>query len=342
MTPLELLVAAIEGTPAPRVPIFCNLLDQGPRELGMHAKDFYQKGEHVAEAQLRLLQRYGHDNVWSLHYVGKEVELLGCDNILFTDDGAPNVAHHVIQNWEDITKFEVPADITEHPAWQSIDDCLSILRREVGTTHPVCAYVTASTTLPALLMGMDKWMELFLIGPFDLRDELILKCSDFVQRHITALRAAGANIIVYSSPFGSPYFINKKMIETLVLPWMQRDLKDGTHDMVYYCGTAPFNSVIDLVFDELDIVSFYLSPMADLAEAKNLVTRRQRGLACGLIDDISMIHWTPEQTRAEVKRIMDIGKPGGHFLFGTGVMPLAIPEANIQALLAAAFEYGSS
>ncbi len=112
MTPLEILVAAATGQPAPRIPVFCNLLDQGARELGMHAKDYFANGEHVAEAQLRMLRRYGHDNVWCLHYVGKEAELLGCRDILFSNDGAPNVADYVIKNWDDIAKFEIPADIT--------------------------------------------------------------------------------------------------------------------------------------------------------------------------------------------------------------------------------------
>jgi uroporphyrinogen decarboxylase len=53
-----------------------------------------------------------------------------------------------------------------------------------------------------------------------------------------------------------------------------------------------------------------------------------------------MIHWSAEQTRAEVKRIIETGKTGGHFLFGNGVMPLAVPEVNIQAMVDAAFEYG--
>jgi uroporphyrinogen decarboxylase len=102
---------------------------------------------------------------------------------------------------------------------------------------------------------------------------------------------------------------------------------------------APFNDVIDLVFDELTIKTHYISPLADLDEAKRLINTR--GLTCGVIDDIKMINWTEAQTRAEVKRIIDIGKPGGHFLFGTGVMPLAVPEANIQVMLNAAFEYGT-
>jgi hypothetical protein len=109
--------------------------------------------------------------------------------------------------------------------------------------------------------------------------------------------------------------------------------------IVYYCGMAPFNSVIAAVREELAIGAYYVSPLADLAEAK--ATVGTRGLTCGVIDDIGMIRWTPEQTRAEVKRICEVGTPGGHFLFGTGVMPLAVPEGNIRAMINAAFDYGS-
>lgn len=340
MTPLEILAAAANGAPAPRIPVFCNLLDQGAAELGMSLKQYYSSGKHVAEAQLLMLDRYGYDNAWSLHYVGKEAEMLGCREILFADQGAPNVADYVLKKPDDISRFETPDDITQTKAWQSVAECLAILRREIGHTHPICAYITASTTLPALLMGMEKWLELFLLGPFDLRDELLRKCSAFFQQQIRALRDCGANVIIYSTPFGSPYFLGKEQIKKSILPWMKQDLQGGpVADLVYYCGMAPFNSVIDLVFDELRIASHYISPLADLVEAKQLIDGR--GLTCGVIDDIKMIHWSAAQTRAEVKRIIDIGKPGGRFLFGNGVMPLAVPEENIRAMIAAAFEYGS-
>jgi uroporphyrinogen decarboxylase len=339
MTPLEILVAAIGGRPAPRIPVFCNLLDQGARELGMSQQDYYARGENVAAGQLRMRARFGYDNVWSLFYVGKEAELLGCKEILYAENGSPNVADYVIRSYDDIAKLQVPDDITVHPAWAETAICLKILREEVGATHPICAYLTASTTLPALLMGMEKWMELMLSGPADLRDELLRKCSDFFQKEIAAYRAAGANVLVYSTPFGSTYFVGRKRYREFSLPWMKRDLlPGGTSGVVYYCGMAPFNDVIDTVRDELNISVYYISPLSDLAEAKAIIG--QRGLTCGVIDDIKMINWTPDQTRAEVKRMCDIGKPGGHFLFGTGVMPMAVPEVNIHGMLDAAFEYG--
>jgi uroporphyrinogen decarboxylase len=340
MTPLEILVAAIEGTPAPRIPVFCSLLDQGARELGMKPGDYFAKGEHVAAAQLQMRRRYGYDNVWSLFYVGKEAELLGCKEILFSEDGPPNVADFVVKTYDDVAKLEVPDDLTAHPAWAETAKCLAILKQEAGAAHPICAYLTASTAMPALLMGMDKWMELLLVGPADVRDELLRKCSDFFHKEAAAYRAAGANVLVYSTPFGSTSFVGMKRFREFSLPWMKCDLAPGgVEGIVYYCGMAPFNNVIEQVMDELKIGVHYISPLADLAEAKAVIG--ESGLTCGVIDDIKMIHWTQEQTRAEVKRMCEIGMVGGHFLLGTGVMPLDVPEANIQAMLSAAFEYGS-
>ncbi len=340
MTPLEILSATISGQASPRVPVFCNLLDQGAKKLNMSPEQYFSNGEYVAEAQLKMLKYYGHDNVWSAHYVGKEAQLLGCKEILFANNGVPNVADFVIKSWDDIATFEIPEDVTQHPHWQVMDDCLKILRSEVGTTNPVCAYVTGSTTLPAILMGMDKWIELVLTGPVDLRDELVKKCSHFVQQQIKAYRAAGANVIIYANPFGSTYFIPKKWIVDWSIPWMQQDLKDGTDSIVYYCGMAPVNTVTELVIEKLKVNIFYPAPapLDDLKESKRLINGK--GLTSGVLDDIKMIHWTEQQTRDEVKRIMEIGKPGGHFLFGTGFMPLDIPEENIIAMLDAAFEYG--
>jgi uroporphyrinogen decarboxylase len=339
MTPLEILSAAINGTPAPRIPIFCNLLDNGARELGMTQQMYYAKGEHVAEGQLRMRKRYGYDNVWSLFYVGKEAELLGCKEILYSESGPPNVADYVIKDYDDIARLEVPQDITAHPAWSETAKCLKILRGEVGATHPVCAYLTASTTLPALLMGMERWLELLLTGPVDVRDELLRKCSEFFQQEVAAYRAAGANVLVYSTPFGSTSFLDMKRFQSLSMPWMKRDLAPGgVAGIVYYCGMAPFNKVIPQIIDELHIGVYYISPLSDLAEAKSMIGRK--GLTCGVVDDIKMIGWTVEQTRAEVKRLCEIGMAGEHFLLGTGVMPLDVPEANIHAMLAAAFEYG--
>ncbi|GAM10797.1 methylcobamide:CoM methyltransferase MtaA [Geobacter sp. OR-1] len=340
ITGMERLVAAINGGVSDRIPVFCNLIDQGAKELGMPLKEYYADGAHVAEAQLRMRERYGHDNVWSLFYVGKEAELLGCRKIRYAEDGPPNVEDYVIKVYDDIAVLRIPTDLNAHPAFREELKCLQILKREVGGKYPICAYVTSTMTLPALLMGMDKWLELLLCGPPDLRDALLTKCHEFFVKEMTAYRDAGADVLVYSNPFGSTDTVSMNYFHDHSLPWIERDIKAvGTAGIVYYCGTSRFNRVIDSVLKRTGIGVYYLSPLDDLVEGKKIIAGR--GLTCGVINDMKLIDWTREEIRAEVRRLIEAGMPGGKFLFGTGVMPYQIPEENIRTMLEAAYEYGS-
>ena len=340
ITGMQRLVAAINGERADRIPVFCNLIDQGARELGLSLRDYYADGELVAEAQLRLREKYAYDNVWDLFYVGKEAELLGCREILFSEDGPPNVADFIIKDYDDIHRLEIPDDLLSHPGFEQSVRCMDILKREVGGKYPICAYLSSSMTLPTMLMGMESWLELLLTGPVEVRDELLTKCSEFFQKEIAAYRALGADVLVYSQPFGSPDILPMRMIREITFPWMARDLEPGgMAGVVYYCGGSSFNPVIEEVIERFAIGTYYLSPWDDVAEGKRLIAGR--GLTCGVINDIKLLDWSEAEVRAEVKRIIDAGMAGSRFLFGTLVMPYNIPERNIRALLDAAYEYGS-
>lgn len=337
---VERLSAVAKGLRADRIPVFCNLLDQGAKELGVSLKEFYSDGAKVAEAQLLMRRKYGYDNVWSLFYVGKEAELLGCRRIIFSADGPPNVGEMVIKKYSDIESLEIPSDILSHPAFEEPRKALKMLRAEAGGKYPICSYITSSMTLPSILMGMDKWMEFLFAGPPELRSLLLEKCSEFFRREIRAYRDAGADIFVYSNPFGSTDFVTDRVFEDISLEWMEKDLKAfGTDGVVYYCGGARMNRVIDRVIRRTGISAFYLSPLDDIAEAKNIIAGR--AICAGVINDIRLIDWTEDEIRAEVRRMLEAGMPGGGFFFGTLVMPLAIPEKNIRTMLEAAYEYGT-
>ncbi|MFA6244175.1 MAG: uroporphyrinogen decarboxylase family protein [Candidatus Hydrogenedentales bacterium] len=341
ITALERLAAAANGTVLDRIPVFCNLLDQGARELGVPLREYYASGERVAEGQLRMREKYGYDNVWALFYVGKEAEALGCGKIHFADCGPPNVGEMVIECQEDISKLKVPDNLDEHPAMTEPMKCLRILHSEVGGKHPVCVYVTGSMTLPAILMGMEKWLELLLSGPVEARNALLEKCCNFVRKEIAAYRRAGADIILYSNPFGSIDFVPMSMIDSLSLPWMKRDLESvDMASVVYYCGGARLGAVIERVIEHLGCGTYYLSPLESVSDGKRIIDGR--ALCAGVINDIRLVDWSPTEVRQEVKRILAEGVPGGRFLFGTILMPYGIPEVNIRTMLEAAYEFGGN
>ena len=154
-----------------------------------------------------------------------------------------------------------------------------------------------------------------------------------------AYRQAGADVLLYSNPFGSTDIVPMRFFMECSLPWIEKDVRAvGAPGLVYYCGMARMNSVLAAVLKRTGIGAYYLGPFDDVREGK--MTLAGRALACGVINDIRLIDWSVDEVRAEVRRIVAAGRAGGRFLFGTGVMPCGIPEANIRAMIETAFECG--
>jgi uroporphyrinogen-III decarboxylase len=339
-TSMDRLAAALGARATDRVPVFAFMSDQGARELGMPLKEYYSRGEHVAEAQIRMREKFGYDNVWSLFYVGKDAELLGCRRILFAANGPPNVGEMVVRSWADISRLEVPTDVTTHPVFAEQRRCLEILRREVGGKVPICAYVVSTMSFPALLMGMEKWVNLLFCGPHEVRDELLAKCRALMVLQTKAYRDAGVDVLLYADPFGSTDIVPMEFFERQSLPSIEKDIAAvGAQGIVYHGGSARVNNVIRRVLERTGIPAYAPSPLEDLVEAASIL--HGDALVCGMINDIRLIDWSPEEIRREVARIMTAGIPSARFLFTTAVMPYCIPEEHIRVMFEAAREFGS-
>lgn len=340
MNAIERFTAVMTGKIPDRVPIMGNLLEQGAKELGLSIQEYYSKGEYVAEGQLRLQERYGYDNLSGFFYAGREAEMLGCRKIIFSDIGPPNVGHLIIKNSKDIEKLEVPEDISQLPAFEELAKCIHILKQEAGGKVVIGSAVVSSFSLPAILMGIDRWLELLLTGPESLRKELLEKCSDFCIRLIQALRKAGVDGVSYSNPVGSADFFSVKQFKDLSLEWIVRDIQAvGPEGITYFNGGGRINPMLDTIIEHTGIVTYYINPLDDVAQAKNIIGTR--GISSGVINDIRLMDWSKEEIYKEVEEIMNAGAAGGRFVFGTLVMPYLIPEKNICYLFDAARQYGT-
>ena len=340
ITGMDRLRAAASGAPCDRIPVFCNLLDQGARELGVPPHRFYNDGALVAEAQIRLREKYGYDNVWAFFYIGKEIGLFGDSGVQFCEDGPPVLVDALVKGPEAIEALEVPDDLENHPEFREQLTCLRILRAELGGRYPVCVLVMAAATLASMLMGMDAWMDLLMFGPADLRDRMLGKCSLFTRRLAAAYRAAGADLLAYSSPFTSTDMVPLKTLREVTLPWLERDVgpEEGSAGMVYFCALSRVTGSLGTVLGRREFAGVYLGPEDDIAAAKHIVAGR--ALTVGTIDDIKMCRWSEDEVRSEVGRLVRAGKPGGGFVLNTAIMPLAVPERNIHAYMDAARDHG--
>lgn len=339
MNSIERITKVMEGKIPDRVPIMGNLLEQGANELGLSIEEYYSKGEYVAEGQLKLREKYGYDNLSGYFYAGCEAQMLGCRKIIFSETGPPNVGHLIIQNNKDIENLEIPKDISALPVFEELSKCIKILKQEAGGKYPVGSGVVSSFSLPAILMGIDKWLDLLINGPKSLRKELLQKCSDFCIKLIKALRATGADGVSYSNAVGSADFFSLEQFKDLSLEWIVRDIDAvGPEGITYFNGGGRINPMIDTIIKHTGITTYYINPLDDTAQAKKIIG--DRGISSGVINDILLVDWQKEDIYNEVKSIMKSGAKDGRFIFGTLVMPYLIPEENIHHLFNAAREYG--
>lgn len=340
MNGIERIMSLVSGKLPDRVPVICNMLEQGARELGMDIKTYYSKGEFVARGQLALRERFGYDNLWGFFYTAKEAELLGSRGTIFAADGPPNVGDLIIKEPFDIDRLRIPESVIDHAGFREEAECIRILKKEAGGRYPVLAAAVGSFSKPAILMGVEKWLDLMLNGPEDRMNRLLEKCSEYYQKQVEAFRKAGADLIVYINPFASPDVIPKKIFNRHALEWICRDMeRTSPEGVVYFNGGGRINPTIDDIIKHAKIGVYYINPMDDPAEAKRIIAGR--GISTGVINDIRLIGDPPEAIDAEVRRIMSAGKEGGGFIFGTLVMPYRIPEENIMTMLEAAYRYGA-
>ena len=255
-------------------------------------------------------------------------------------DGPPNVGHLIIRTKKDIENLIVDESLLDTEAFLEQIKTIEILKREKGEHYPVLSAVIGSFSMPPILMGMDKWLDLLLTGSDETRTLLLKKCSDFCIMKIKALFKAGVDIISYSNPVATSSFINVKQFESLALPWVQRDINTvGPAGIVYFNGGGLLNPMIDSIINHTGVGTIYIHPMDDIKQAKNIINGR--ALIAAPINDIPLIQWSPDKIGQEVKRIIMEGKEGGGFIFGTLAMPLAIPSEKIKIMMEAAVHHGA-
>ena len=77
MTSIERVLTTLGHKEPDRVPLFLLLTLHGAKEMGMTIKEYFSKGEYVAEGQLKLREKYRHDCLYSFFYAPVEIEAFG-------------------------------------------------------------------------------------------------------------------------------------------------------------------------------------------------------------------------------------------------------------------------
>ena len=107
MNSLERVLAAVGLEDVDRPPVVPVMLMQGARVLDMPLDEYFKRPVRLAEGQLGLLERFGHDGVFAFPHIVQDVMPWGA-GIDFHGDGPPSVNKMVFSGGEPLLRNEGP------------------------------------------------------------------------------------------------------------------------------------------------------------------------------------------------------------------------------------------
>ena len=200
LTSLDRVLTTLSHKEPDRVPFFLLLTMHGAKELGMSIKDYFSKAENVAQGQLQMREKYGHDCLYAFFYAPVEVEAFGAE-VIFSDDGPPNSGTPMIQDPEKIMRL-TPPDVMNSPCLSKVLDAISMMKQEVNDDAPIIGVAMSPFSLPVMQMGFDRYIEIMYEKP-DLFSRLMEINQDFCISWSNAQLKAGATAICYFDPVSS-------------------------------------------------------------------------------------------------------------------------------------------
>jgi len=349
MTPLERVVATIKRETPDRVPVILYFQSAAQHAAIRDDETWKELLWNPIKQYKNVLQQYEHygaDNFFLPLDFRVEGEAFGskCEYLLKCGNGMrmPVVTEFAIQGKDQIDDLQVP-DPQKDGRCPVVLKSIEKLSKKYGNKVPIVGFVNSppdvatdvikghySTVLP--MMATDK----------PALHKLLSKITEFEIAFGKAMVGAGAHALATVGGGFNHLTIGPPQFTEFVAKYQAQIVKGvGVPYCFHQCQNAtPFFD--DIVGTGAGAVAFH--ELVDMKWAKEKYGKKVI-LAGNLgVSESTSVGYggTPQQVDAEVKRIMDIAKPGGGFWFSAGCeVHHAIPEENILALIKSAKKHGA-
>ena len=337
MTAMQRVMTAMGHREPDRVPFIISVTMHGARELGLPIKSYYEKAEHIVEAQLRMLAKYRHDALLPAFYGALEMEAWGSETV-FRDDGPPNAGPPIVTRLDDITGL-VPPEVNESPRLLEALKAIRLLKDNVGDTVPILGMVISPFSAPVMQLGFGPYLDL-LYGRPDLYDRLMAVNEAFCIAWANAQLAAGATAVAYADPVSSPTIIPRELYLKTGFRVAGRVIPQIRGSVATHFASGCCLSILGDVM-QTGTIAVGVSALESLAAVKAACSGRLAVI--GNLNAIAMRHWTPAQTAAAVKTAIAEAGPGGGYVLSDnhGEIPWQVPEETLLAIADAVHTWGA-
>jgi uroporphyrinogen decarboxylase len=337
MTSMQRVLTTLGHQEPDRVPLFLLATLHGARELSLSIRDYFAKAEHIAEGQIRLRAKYGHDCLYSFFYAPVEVEAWGGE-VIYAADGPPNSGQPVIQNADKIPLLK-PPEIKSTPCLDKVLKATELMKAQVGDDCPIIGVVMSPFSVPVMQMGFDRYLELMIERP-----ALFWKLMDvnetFCVAWANAQLNAGATAICYFDPVSSTTIIPRELYLRTGFEIARRTIAKIKGPTATHMASGRSLPILNDIA-QAGTAGVGVSCLENLAEIKSVC--RGKISVLGNLNGIEMRHWSAEVAENKVRQAISAAGAGGGFILSDnhGEIPWSVPDESLMAISEAVRRWGS-
>ncbi|OHD78920.1 MAG: hypothetical protein A3J97_10230 [Spirochaetes bacterium RIFOXYC1_FULL_54_7] len=332
MTPRELVLESLAKRAPPVFPFQLDLTDEVQARLALHFKDdgfFDTLGNSLAQERNELLQQISPIEVRDMFGVTWSREQKGDFGVVLS----PILKEPEFGSY----RFPEPDEAAIRAKCERL-----VAKREQQFTMYIIGFSLFERAWS--LRGMEDLLVDFILNP-DFTDELLTHITEYNLKVVELVSQYPIDCIFYGDDWGQQQGLImgpahwRRFIKPHLARMYAQVRRKGMAVAQHSCGDVS-EVFPDLVELGMDIYNTFQPEVYDVAEMKRLYGSRVTFYG-GVSTQRLLPYTTPDEVRAETKRLMKVlGKGGGYIVAPTHAIPDDVPTANILAFLDAVRNQG--
>jgi uroporphyrinogen decarboxylase len=334
---MERVVAALQGTNTDRRAFTMTLSLYGAKLTGCPLTEYYTVPERYAEGQAAVAEHCRPDIIFTPFALALEAQAFGSE-IVFIPKDVPNVRKPFIRNPNDIGRIKLP-DMERQAGLLYIRTATRLLAEHFKGTVPICGVLTSPMDLPAIIMGVEGWLEMLLFDR-EKTTEMISLMSEYFVSMANSMFDSGINFLALPMMFTNPRLVFEKTIVDIVVPALTEMFARLKGPIVFHHGGNPLAAYLQHYRNLPNVGGFVLDRHDDFREARKNVG--ENVLLLGNLDGPSLGKITPADAVEKARTILDDRRGDKHFIFATSAADVAwdTPMETITGIYELMQQYG--
>jgi len=329
MNSRDRVLAALGGQPQAGPPFTLTLSLYGARLTGCPLAEYYRNPNRYAEGQQAVMALCNPDILFGPFALCLEAEAFG-SQLIFLHDNPPNIRKPAASGPEDFLRIP-PPDIDAAPGLRYLRESVRRMAERYAGRTPLCGVITAPVDLPAIVMGIERWLETLLVEPEAAAAVMEAGGWQLIARAKAGL-SDGADFIGLTTVFSNPAILFRKQIDDLILPALRQSFQAVKGPIVFHHGGNPMVPFLRDYLDLPNVAAFAVDHRDDLAGARGILGPGR--LLLGNLNGPALSRTPAADVLRRVDQILEDRKGDPCFIFASSGadVPWDTPPELIQAI----------